>query len=186
MAETTKVLGNGHANGNGRAERIPGSALESDYRFPASKKVYVPGTLFPDVRVPMREIALTPTRGIGGGPAEENPPLRVYDTSGPYTDPTVAIDIRQGLPRLREPWIRSRPGATYEEVEPSYRPVAGHSDRRNRPSAKQHRSLRTSGRRRRGSARRNVLVRFKRVVSSRKFTRRSTVKHWHRQRPEIF
>ena len=50
----------------------------------------------------MREIRLSPTRGHNGAPAEENPPLRVYDTSGPYTDPQVTTDVRQGLPRLRE------------------------------------------------------------------------------------
>ena len=58
-------------------------------RLPLSRlhEVYAPGTLFPDVRVPVRRIALTPTRGINGGPSEHNAPLRVYDTSGPYTDP---------------------------------------------------------------------------------------------------
>ncbi len=73
--------------------------------FPASRKVYVPGSR-PDVRVPMREITLTPTSGRFG--QEENPPVRVYDTSGPYTDPAVRTDVRQGLPPLRRPWILER------------------------------------------------------------------------------
>src|SRR5690349_4848187 len=113
--------------GNGRGERTPEGTAGSDYRFPASAKVYVQGSLYPDVRVPMREITLTPTRGINEGPVEENPPLRVYDTSGSYTDPNISIDVREGLPCLREPWIRNRKGVSYTETEPTYRPVAGHS-----------------------------------------------------------
>ncbi len=73
--------------------------------LPNSRKVYVEGSR-PDIRVPMREIrqADTPTQ-FGG---EKNPPIYVYDTSGPYTDPDVQIDIRQGLPPLRAPWIEAR------------------------------------------------------------------------------
>ncbi|HEY7064330.1 MAG TPA: phosphomethylpyrimidine synthase ThiC [Chloroflexota bacterium] len=73
--------------------------------LPASRKVYVAGSQ-PGVRVPMREITLTPTAGRFG--QEENPPVRVYDTSGPYTDPVVSTDIRRGLPPLRRPWIIAR------------------------------------------------------------------------------
>ncbi|MDA1194996.1 MAG: phosphomethylpyrimidine synthase ThiC [Planctomycetota bacterium] len=72
--------------------------------FPASRKIHVPGTLHPDVRVPMREIALT--AGPKGGPAPE--PVVVYDCSGPYTDANASIDVRRGLPRLRTPWIEGR------------------------------------------------------------------------------
>src|SRR5439155_6412002 len=95
-------------NGRGRQERVPAGSVGTDYRFPASTKVYLQGSIHPDVRVPMREIRLTPTASPNGGPAEANAPLHVYDTSGPYTDPEVKIDIRQGLPRLREPWVRTR------------------------------------------------------------------------------
>src|SRR5947209_4975378 len=77
-------------------------ALEA---FPASTKVYLSGSR-PDIRVPMREISLSPTRGQYGN--EDNPPLRVYDTSGPYTDPACEPDIRQGLPAYRLPWILER------------------------------------------------------------------------------
>ena len=68
--------------------------------LPASRKVYVAGALHPDLRVPMREIAQTPTRHGHGPDAQEmpNPPVHVYDTSGPYTDPAARIDVRQGLP----------------------------------------------------------------------------------------
>ncbi|MFN3682153.1 MAG: phosphomethylpyrimidine synthase ThiC, partial [Nitrospira sp.] len=75
--------------------------------FPASRKVYVEGK-FPGVRVPMREISLTPTRSANGGPPTPNPPITVYDTSGPYTDPSVTIDLRAGLPPLRRRWILDR------------------------------------------------------------------------------
>jgi phosphomethylpyrimidine synthase len=75
--------------------------------FPGSRKVYVDGAQ-PGVRVPMREIAVTPTRHGPGLPAAENPPVTIYDTSGPYTDPSVAIDLRAGLAPVRDAWIRGR------------------------------------------------------------------------------
>ena len=68
--------------------------------FPASRKVHHAGRLHPDLRVPMREIALHPSSG--------ERPLTVYDSSGPYTDPAVTIDITAGLGRLRERWIAAR------------------------------------------------------------------------------
>ena len=68
--------------------------------LPASRKIYVDGTLHPDVRVPMRKISLHETA--------KEPPVVVYDTSGPYTDPAETIDIEAGLKRLREPWIKAR------------------------------------------------------------------------------
>jgi len=85
--------------------RGPVSDAASVQPFPKSRKVYVEGSR-PDIRVPMREISLdnTPT-GFGG---EQNAPLYVYDTSGPYTDPEVAIDVRKGLAPLREGWIEER------------------------------------------------------------------------------
>ncbi|MEA1890298.1 MAG: phosphomethylpyrimidine synthase ThiC [Pseudomonadota bacterium] len=73
--------------------------------FPGSKKIYVEGSR-PDIRVPMREISLDDTH-IGDG-VEKNPPVTVYDTSGPYTDPDIEIDIRKGLPALRDSWIEER------------------------------------------------------------------------------
>src|SRR5690606_30187892 len=59
-----------------------------------------------DIRVPMREISQAETPLMFG--AEQNPPLYVYDTSGPYTDPAAAIDLRKGLPALRQQWILER------------------------------------------------------------------------------
>jgi phosphomethylpyrimidine synthase len=91
--------------------------------FPASRKVYVTGGS--GIRVPMREISLL-SAGSANGQVDPNPPVRVYDTSGPYTDPDMQISLSEGLPALREPWIASR--GEYDRVEPSYRPVPGHSD----------------------------------------------------------
>jgi phosphomethylpyrimidine synthase len=73
--------------------------------LPNSRKVYVTGSR-PDVRVPMREISQSDTPAHAG--AEPNPPVYVYDTSGPYSDPQASIDIRKGLPALRAPWIAER------------------------------------------------------------------------------
>ena len=73
--------------------------------FAKSRKIYVEGSR-PDIQVPFREISLSDTPSSFGG--DTNPPVVVYDTSGPYTDPTVEIDIRNGLPALRAPWIMER------------------------------------------------------------------------------
>ena len=82
----------------------------SNLSFPNSKKVYVEGQIHP-IKVGMREISLADSL-VGG--TEENPifeanePIRVYDTSGPYTEPSVDIDVHKGLPKLRETWIQAR------------------------------------------------------------------------------
>ncbi len=73
--------------------------------FTGSQKMYVEGSR-PDIRVPMREVTLADTPTDFGG--EKNPPVRVYDTSGPYTDPNVKIDLRTGLPEVRTAWIEER------------------------------------------------------------------------------
>jgi phosphomethylpyrimidine synthase len=77
--------------------------------FPNSKKIYVQGSR-PDIRVPMREITLTDTPLLNdqAGAVEKNPPVLVYDTSGPYTDPQARIDIRAGLAPVRAAWIEER------------------------------------------------------------------------------
>ena len=74
--------------------------------FPNSKKIYVEGKIHP-IQVAMREIHLSPTR-LTNGTLEENLPVTVYDTSGPYTDENSEIDIEKGLPRIREQWILDR------------------------------------------------------------------------------
>lgn len=76
--------------------------------LPASIKVYVQGSRA-DIRVPFREISLTDTpTGLVNDGVEKNPPILVYDTSGVYTDPTVQIDLNQGLPSIRHTWIEER------------------------------------------------------------------------------
>jgi len=65
-----------------------------------SRKVYVAGELFPDIRVPFREVAVHPSAN--------EPPVTIYDSSGPYTDPTVSIDITKGLPRVKSSWQLDR------------------------------------------------------------------------------
>jgi phosphomethylpyrimidine synthase len=92
---------------------IPASLLQQTEQLsesvtrpiPGSRKIFVEGSR-PDLRVPMREIALSQTPTIFGG--EENPPVTVYDTSGPYTDPNASIDLAIGLPALRARWIEER------------------------------------------------------------------------------
>ena len=68
--------------------------------FPSSRKIYVKGKRHGDVSVAMREIDLEPSAN--------EPAVRAYDTSGPYSDPALATDIHQGLPELRRPWILAR------------------------------------------------------------------------------
>jgi phosphomethylpyrimidine synthase len=75
--------------------------------LPSSRKVYASGTLFPSLKVPAREITLSNTVGPNNEETE-NAPMRVYDTSGPFTDPDAKIDIRNGLEPLRRPWIVER------------------------------------------------------------------------------
>ena len=77
--------------------------------IPGSHKIYVAGERYPEIRVPFREIMLHPTPAREpGGNETPNPPVFVYDTSGPYTDPNVQIDLARGLDPLRLPWIISR------------------------------------------------------------------------------
>jgi phosphomethylpyrimidine synthase len=83
--------------------------------LPRSRKIYVPGSR-PDLLVPMREVSQSDTPASYG--AEANPPVVIYDTSGPYTDPNVKIDIRSGLPPLRAGWVAER-GDTEDLGAPS-------------------------------------------------------------------
>ena len=96
-----------------RPETVPSNKVASREPLPGSRKVYVPGPQ--GTRVPFREIPLHPTRGLRGE-VELNAPLRVYDTSGPYTDPAADVDLARGLPELRRPWILAR--GEHDETEP--------------------------------------------------------------------
>ena len=82
-----------------------GKLLQGRANFPASRKVYKEGSRS-DIRVPFREVTLTPTTGRFGN--EENAPLDLYDTSGPYSDDSAQLDLRKGLPALRAKWILER------------------------------------------------------------------------------
>src|SRR5713101_7340279 len=96
---------NGRNGTNGKnASAQPGLTTSP---LPASRKVYVAGTQ-PDVHVPFREISLTTNHVQNGHGSDEQAALTVYDTSGPYTDPQIKIDIRQGLAPLRLAWITAR------------------------------------------------------------------------------
>jgi len=76
--------------------------------FPNSQKIYVPGKLYPEIKVAMREITLTDTIDSLTKKKTPNEPVTVYDTSGPYTDPNIEIDVHAGIDRIRENWIRER------------------------------------------------------------------------------
>src|SRR3990167_6469115 len=75
--------------------------------FKGSSKIYKPGTIHTEIRVPFREIQLSPTVNSDNQKIP-NGPVMLYDTSGPYTDSNVAVDISKGLPELRRPWIQKR------------------------------------------------------------------------------
>ena len=99
--------------------------MESNIRikFPDSEKVYMEGKIHPEIRVGMRKVNLTPTVSIENGKKvyKENAPVYVYDTSGIYSDPNAEIDLKKGLPRMREPWILKRSGVErLDEVSSEY------------------------------------------------------------------
>jgi phosphomethylpyrimidine synthase len=91
------------------------STIHTPSSYPGSQKRYLSGARA-DLRVPYQEIALSATRH--GERVEENSPLPVYDTSGPYTDSEVRIELHRGLPELRTDWIKER-GDTEILVGPS-------------------------------------------------------------------
>ncbi|MET4140240.1 phosphomethylpyrimidine synthase ThiC [Pedobacter sp. UYP1] len=91
-----------------KVEKIPDGQVISRTPFPASRKVFVKGELHA-IEVAMREISLSETKIHNGfGLTEKNPSVTVYDTSGPYTDPNAHIDVKAGLPRIRERWVTDR------------------------------------------------------------------------------
>src|SRR6185436_19010589 len=95
--------------------KTPSEAKLTRHPLPQSRKIYVEGKQ-PGVRVAMREIRLSPTQARSG--VEENPPLVVYDSSRPYTDPSFIPDLERRLPPMRDAWTRAR-----QDVDP----VAGKS-----------------------------------------------------------
>ncbi|HLZ54868.1 MAG TPA: phosphomethylpyrimidine synthase, partial [Verrucomicrobiae bacterium] len=93
----------------------------SSEQLPKSKKIYVAGQIHTDVRVPMREIELTPTKSYTGA-IEQNEPVRVYDCSGPWGDPKFTGSVEQGLPALRRDWILKR-GDVEEHAGREVKPI---------------------------------------------------------------
>ena len=91
-----------------KTEKIPKQQTISRAPFPNSQKVFVSGTLYPDLNVPMRQITLADTVDKFNGKIEKNAPVLVYDTSGPYTDPNFKIDVKKGLDPIRRNWILDR------------------------------------------------------------------------------
>ncbi len=92
--------------------KIPGnkSKITRD-PFTGSEKIYVQGKIFPDVKVAMRKISLADSKPMFANGTNENvknEPIVVYDASGPFTDPKVDLDVKKGIPALREKWIRDR------------------------------------------------------------------------------
>jgi len=94
-------------SGNGDGSDSVDSVHSVSTPLPNSRKVYVAGKVHVDLAVPFREISLAPTKSLGGE-IEVNEPVRVYDTSGPWGDPSVTLDPVQGLPALRANWILAR------------------------------------------------------------------------------
>ena len=124
----TTSNGNGNRNGNRHGATDEKVNISTDPISPKSKKVYVSGTIHPDIKVPFREISLsasTTVNGNGNGNGnhieQDESSLIVYDTSGPYTDPDAKIDIREGLDPIRLPWIIGRGDVEYydgRKIEP--------------------------------------------------------------------
>ena len=75
-------------------------------KYPGSRRIYVPGSIYPEIQVGMREVALSDSL-FPDGTSEPNDPVRIYDCSGPWGDDAFHGDAGQGLPRLREAWIRA-------------------------------------------------------------------------------
>lgn len=90
--------------------------------YPGSEKVYLKGSIYPDLRVGMRKVTQMPTVTVKDGVRTEtsNPSIYIYDTSGPYSDDNIDIDLNKGLPRLREKWIKERAERDADNVGQMY------------------------------------------------------------------
>src|SRR4030095_12907290 len=114
-----------HTNGNGKVHNNGSGKTKKEEFLPKSKKIYVEGKLYNDIKVPFREIELTPTKQPDGK-MEVNPPMTVYDTSGEWGDENKSCDVKQGLPLIRLKWIKDRndveeyEGRTVKPVDNGY------------------------------------------------------------------
>jgi phosphomethylpyrimidine synthase len=160
---------NGAASVSGNLENPVNPVSTS---LPNSKKVYVSGKQHAALRVPFREISLAPTKSMDGK-VEVNEPVRVYDTSGPWSDPDVDVDVTRGLPPLRAKWIRDR--GDVEEIEGrAVKPIddgylsekhASLVDSKRSTSNAQHPTLNSNGEN--GSATSNIKHRTSSIAASR-------------------
>jgi phosphomethylpyrimidine synthase len=125
------------------APRAVESSPHSSEQLPNSKRVYLPGQIHPDVRVPMREIELTPTKSYTGA-VEANEPVRVYDCSGPWGDPDFKGTVEEGLPALRAKWIRARGDVEEHDGRPAQPIDDGYLSEQHRDLAQARRQDETS------------------------------------------
>ena len=145
--------------------------------LPNSRKIFVEGELHRDLRVPFREISLAQTKTVSGE-IEQNEPVRVYDTSGPWGDPQFHGDIERGLPPLREKWIRAR--ADVEEIDGrAVRPQDnGYLSERHAESAQQRPT---------SNGQRLIVSGDSPVIHPQSFPKKSAIGNWqsaiHRGRP---
>jgi phosphomethylpyrimidine synthase len=125
------------------APRAVESSPHSSEQLPGSKRVYVAGKIHPDVRVPMREIELTPTKSYTGT-VEANEPVRVYDCAGPWGDPGFKGTVEAGLPVLRAQWIRARGDVEEHDGRPAQPIDDGYLSEQHRDLAQARRQDETS------------------------------------------
>src|ERR1041385_95629 len=98
------------------SEKLPTNKAITREPFPNSQKVYVSGNIHPDIKVAMREIEVSSGLASKNGNGKERETLRVYDTSGPFTDPSVDIDVEKGIPPLRSQWKFQRSGKNVSQM----------------------------------------------------------------------
>ena len=99
-----------------KTEKLPTNSAVTREPFPNSKKVYVSGKIHPDIKVAMREIEVSSGVASKNGNGKSKETIRVYDTSGPFTEPAVDIDIEKGIPRVRSQWKFQRSGKNVSQM----------------------------------------------------------------------
>ena len=132
-----------HSGLSGDATRVAEFSPHSSDQLPGSKRVYVAGKIHADVRVPMREIELTPTKSYTGA-IEQNEPVRVYDCAGPWGEPEFKGTVEEGLPALRAKWIRARGDVEEHDGRPAQPIDDGYLSEQHRGLAQARRQDETS------------------------------------------
>ncbi len=132
-----------HSGLSGDATRVAEFSPHSSDQLPGSKRVYVAGKIHAGVRVPMREIELTPTKSYTGA-IEQNEPVRVYDCAGPWGEPEFKGTVEEGLPALRAKWIRARGDVEEHDGRPAQPIDDGYLSEQHRGLAQARRQDETS------------------------------------------